>query len=419
MARGFFAELQHQARKAERERIRRERQAARDSAAHLRRLEQARRVEAQLQKNLDKASEAERKRLEKEVKEAHIEAMEAQVEERNRALEEVYEDIDSLLASTLEKDDYVDLNTLRVVAQHPPFDRIDLEYPLPEPATISDPTKPLLVLPDTPRGLASLFGKKRYAEAVETAHQTHERAVAEWQVKCRVAETRRQDAKEAHARAEAERLEKLSCERARYAEECEARKVEAVERNRSLDELIANLGYGTPDAIQEYVSIVLSNSVYPEHFPVAHEFEFDPKSAELLLRVLVPGPTSIPTTKAYKYTKATDEITSTELSQKQSRDRYASAIHQVALRSFHEVFEADRRGLINTVALEVGTNTVDPATGLDTYIPFVISAAEREAFLAFNLSAVVPLLTLERLGAVVSKNPFGLVPVERSGVRRA
>jgi restriction system protein len=91
----------------------------------------------------------------------------------------------------------------------------------------------------------------------------------------------------------------------------------------------------------------------------------------------------------------------------------------VALRSFHEVFEADRRGIINTVALEVGANTVDPATGLDTYIPFVISAAEREAFLAFNLSAVVPLLTLERLGAAVSKNPFGLVPAERSGVRRA
>ena len=164
---------------------------------------------------------------------------------------------------------------------------------------------------------------------------------------------------------------------------------------------------------------MLSNSVYPDHFPVAHEFEFDPSSAELRLRVLVPEPGSIPEIKAYKYTKATDEITSTGLSQKLCRERYAGAIHQVALRSFHEVFESDRRGIIKTIALEVGTDTVDPATGLQAYVPFVIAAAEREAFSAFDLSAVVPALTLGRLGAAVSKNPYGLVPAERSGVRRA
>ena len=136
------------------------------------------------------------------------------------------------------------------------------------------------------------------------------------------------------------------------------------------------------------------------------------------MRVLISGPGSIPETKAYKYTKATDEITSTDLPQKQCRDRYAGAIHQVALRSFHEVFESDRRGLIKTVSLEVGTKTIDPATGLATYVPFVIAGAERTAFMKFDLSAVVPRLTLDHLGAAVSKNPYELVPTERSGVRR-
>ena len=171
--------------------------------------------------------------------------------------------------------------------------------------------------------------------------------------------------------------------------------------------------------MQEYISIVLSNSVYPEHFQVAHEFEFDPVTAELRLRVLVEAPSEIPAIKSYKYTKATDEIVSTPLSQKECRDRYAGAIHQVALRSFHEVFESDRRGLIKTVSLEVGTNTIDPATGLRTYLPFVIAGAERESFLMFDLSSVVPALTLRRLGAAVSKNPYGLVAAERSGVRRS
>jgi restriction system protein len=107
------------------------------------------------------------------------------------------------------------------------------------------------------------------------------------------------------------------------------------------------------------------------------------------------------------------------MSDKECRERYASAVHQVALRSFHEVFEADRRGLIRTISLEVGTSAVDPATGVRGYIPFVVAAADRESFMAFDLSAVVPALTLERLGGVVSKNPYALASAERAGIRRA
>src|SRR3954452_228159 len=46
---------------------------------------------------------------------------------------------------------------------------------------------------------------------------------------------------------------------------------------------IQNLAYGVDDAVQEYVGIVLSNSVYPESFPVAHEFEFMSDLKELSL----------------------------------------------------------------------------------------------------------------------------------------
>jgi restriction system protein len=52
-------------------------------------------------------------------------------------------------------------------------------------------------------------------------------------------------------------------------------------------------------------------------------------------------------------------------------------------------------------------------------VPFVIAAAERDTFMQLNLSAVVPSMTLDRLGAVLSKNPHGLAPAERKGVRRA
>jgi len=417
--RGFFAEIQHQSRVAARERERAEREAVRRHNVAIWQAERAKKESERAQTQLAKAAVSERKRLEKEAREAHVAAMEAEVIERNGKLERIYEEIDSLLASTLGVDDYVDLRSLCVEVTHPPFDRPDLEVPLPQPSRMLLPKEPVLVLPEPLSGLAGFFGKKKYAEAVETAKRAHERDLVEWRAACRDVLVRNQKAEDVHARDEARRLDALKSERERYAKECAVRESEAADHNRRLDELITNLGYGTADAIQEYVSIVLSNSVYPDHFQATHEFEFDPSTAELRLRVLVPGPVGIPTIKSYKYLKATDEITSTPLSQKECRDRYAGAVHQVALRSFHEVFESDRRGLIKTISLEVGTNAIDPATGLRTYVPFVIAAAERESFLAFELSAVVPALTLGRLGAAVSKNPYSLVAAERSGVRRS
>jgi len=417
--RGFFAELQRQSRIAQRERERREREAARDHAARIRHLEQTQKAAERARVNLAKAEAAERKRLEKEAREAHIAAREAEVEERNQDLLERYAEIDMLLESTLARDDYVDLTKLRVDVEHPPFDRLDLEQPVPPPDPLPYPPKPILQLPDEPRGLLSFFGKKKRAEELEALRHAHEQAIIEWKAKCLQVDTRRQLDKEKHARDEQSRLEQLSLERERYAKACRVREEDVAARNRSLDELIINLGYGTVDAIQEYVSIVLSNSVYPDHFPVTHEFEFDPETAELELRVAIPAPSQLPTVKAYRYAKASDEIVETSLSQKECRDRYASAVHQVALRSLHEVFESDRRGLIRSVSLEVGTTAIDPATGLDGYIPFVIAAAERESFLAFKLSAVVPAMTLSRLNAAVSKNPYALLPAERAGIRRA
>lgn len=417
--RGFFAELQRQLRIAQRERERQEREVARDHAARVRHLEQARRAEDRARVQLTKAEAAERKRLEKEARESHIAVKEAEVEERNQELSDMYADIDTLLEATLSRDDYVELTTLRVEVQHPPFDRTDLDEPVPPPSPSPDPPQPVRHLPEAPRGLASFFGKRKHAETVAAAERAYEQAMAEWQAKCRQVEARRQAAREEHARAEQSRLVQLDRERARYAEECRVREADAAAKNLSLEKLIIDLGYGTVDAVQEYVSIVLSNSVYPDHFPVTHEFRFDPATAELDLRVEMPEPSQLPTVRAYKYAKAADEIVAASLSQKECRERYASAVNQIALRSFHEVFEADRRGLIRTVSLEVGATAIDPGTGQRGYIPFVIAAAERDTFLAFDLSAVVPAMTLARLGAAVSRNPYALAPAERAGIRRA
>src|ERR1035441_3385888 len=175
---------------------------------------------------------------------------------------------------------------------------------------------------------------------------------------------------------------------------------------------------GTESAIHEYVGIVLSNSVYPDAFPVSHDHEFDLSNRELRLTVTVPPPSDVPAIKEYTYVKAKDEITATLLPLKARKDRYAGAVHQVAVRSLHEIFEADRGGKIHSIALTLGTEAVSPATGLSDAIPLVIVAADRETFSRFDLSNVIPRATLDHLGAAVSRSPFDLTPADPShGVR--
>ena len=348
---------------------------------------------------------------------AHVLAMGADVAERNAELAQIYDEIDSLLAATLEVDDYVDLESLRRTVEHPSFDRADLERPIPPPAPRPDPLEPAYVDPPPPTGL---FGKKKkQSEAAEVARAQHAIAHGAWRAEMDALPALRQSDVEQHQSSETARVQELERARARYAAESATREADVADQNAALDKLVANLGYGTTDAVEEYISIVLSNSVYPEHFSVRHEFTFDPGTAELSLRCLVPGPNEVPAIKAYKYTRSSDEITETALPQAAAKARYAGAVHQVALRSLHEVFEADRRGLIRSISLEVGTETTDPATGTATYVSFVAVAAERDAFSRFELAAVVPTATLAHLGAAVSKNPLGLVPADVSGIRKA
>lgn len=343
--------------------------------------------------------------------------MEADVEERNAELAEIYDEIDSLLQATLNVDDYVDLETLRQVAEHPPFERADLETPVPPPPPIPEPQEPVMPTIEAPKGL--LGRKKKLEQAQADAQAEYDSQMRAYQEQVQQLPQQREAAARAHAEAEERREQELAKERARYTAECEQREAEIAEANRELDSLIANLGYGTVDAVQEYVSIVLANSIYPEHFPVEHKADFDPTTAELTLSVLIPPPDAVPSTKAFKYVKARDEITEIALSQKACKDRYLGAVQAVTLRTLHEVFEADRRGLIKTIALEVGTNTIDPATGQQTHVLFAAVGAERDSFTEIDLSAVVPAATLAHLGAAVSKNPYGLVAVKASGVRKS
>ncbi|WP_053204501.1 hypothetical protein [Jiangella muralis] len=418
--RGFFAELNYQAQQAEKRRRQQEAAAVRAHNAAVREVERAQRAAERARAAATRASEAQRKAAERESARLHVEARTAEVDALNKDLASSYDDIDTLLAWTLDFDDFVDLESLKVTVEHPPFDPGSLGTPLPPVPELVYPPQPMYEEPPAPKGLSGVFGgKKRHAEDVAKAKADHDGQVRHWRESNTKKHADHVALVAAHEKSNAGRLAKVAEAEKAYKAECAERETEAAQKNEELTKFINDLAFDVDYAIEEYVGIVLSNSVYPDVFPVEHDHSFDLATRELMLSASIPEPTSLPTVKECRYVRAKDEIVATQLPVKAQKDRYASAVHQVALRSLHEVFEADRAGKIHSVALTVGVNRVAPATGQPEFVPLVVVAADRETFNSFDLSSVVPAATLEHLGAAVSKSPFDLTPTDTSrGVRQ-
>jgi restriction system protein len=417
--RGFFAELNYQAQQAEKARRQQQVAGFRAQALAERELERSRAAAERARASASRASAADQKAAEKEAARLHVEAQLAEVAALNADAENDATQIDGLLAWTLEVDDYVELESLKVNVEHPPFNPGRLGVSTPAVPPLVYPPEPVYEEPPAPGGMSAAFGgRKKHEQAVGQARQAFDVARRQWHEAATALHSQHLAALASREEAEQQRLAQLAIAEAAYREECAQREADAAARNSELSTLINELAFDVESAIQEYVGIVLSNSVYPEVFPVSHDHRFSLDTRELTLTAIVPEPSAVPSVKEFKYVKARDEIVPTALTAKAQKDRYAEAVWQVAVRTLHEVFEADRAGKIRSIALTVGVNRTSPATGKPETVPLVQVAADRETFSGFDLANVVPQATLSHLGAALSKSPFDLTPADTArGVR--
>jgi len=415
--RGFFAEMQRASAQAQRDRQRANAAAYRAQQQAQREAERAAREADRYAAQAARADAKAQAAAEKEAKRLYIEAREAEVVAMNEDLIVLMADIDGILAATLEVDDFVDLEALRQSVEHPPFES-EHATAIPKPEPIQAPSEPVFAQPEAPKGLSGLFGKKKHQEAVDAARAEYEAAKAAWQAESAAVPMRQLEQLSAHKQQEAEREARLAADQARYDQECAEREADVARRNSELDALIAGLNAGRADSVEEYVGIVLGNTVYPEGVEPGYDYRYDSAGKELTVEVELPSPEQMPTVGAYKYTKASDEITEKAQTAKEQKDRYNAFVANVALRTIHEIFEADRLGNIASISLTAGVTGISAATGQMGTTPLLACAVSRETFDGIDLANVVPAETLKHFNAVVSKNAQGLVAIDTSrGVR--
>lgn len=362
-----------------------------------------------------RASAREQAAADREVKRLYAEARQAAAALRTADAQALLEEYEGLLRATLDVDDFVDLESLRQSeAAHPPFKSENAEPLQPPRQPVGLRPKPVYAPPPKPSGM---FGQRKHAQQVsryEAAYRqdsemwrmeesSHHALLAAWQ---------------SHERAEVDRLDKLAGDRMAYDEACRDRERSVSRDNAELDQLIAEFNAGTTEAVEEYFSIVLQNSVYPDGFPLGIAYDVDVSEKEMTIYLDLPRPDQMPSVKAYKYVKARDEIDPVPLTLKEQRDLYGSVLAQVCVRTLHELFEADRADHLHSVSLTAGVTHVDPATGNDVQTYLLSVAAGKAEFESFNLSNVDPAETLRHIGAVISKNPAALTPIpDASGAR--
>ena len=114
----------------------------------------------------------------------------------------------------------------------------------------------------------------------------------------------------------------------------------------------------------EHASLVLEASDY--HGLIEKEFVLDYRSQDktLLVEYELPNPDDLPTVKTVRFVRATGELKETPLAAKAKKDLFEDTIYQIALRSIHEVLEADEFQNIENVAFNGFVTAINPANGL-------------------------------------------------------
>lgn len=332
--------------------------------------------------------------------------------EQTAEAKQLLDELQNTLHHTLSVDDAIDWEMLKDQSEFPkprPAKRKQPSPPAPAPVPReplrSDPAfQPNLGFLD--KLLASRRGRKE-----EEATQLFERAHREWE-----AERRRILASnEANQKIYRERLQAAAEEHERsmraWEQERDAFLREQAEQNAAVERQKESYLSGAPEAILGYCDMVLARSDYPDFFPKEWELDLNPETGVLIVDYSLPAPDDISTLVEVKYVASRDEFSEKHLTESQRDKLYDALLYQVALRTVHELLEADAIGAVKTVVFNGYVRAVDRSTGNEVNACVLSLQAKREEFLAVNLANVDPKACFKQLRGVGSSKLHSVTPV--------
>jgi restriction system protein len=319
---------------------------------------------------------------EKERKQLYQQARAAGVALQNQELEERMARLRLLLADTLQVDDVLDFEALKDAAPLPTFNPGPLAHPTPMPTPASFQPQPLTWLQAKVPG-----AKAKYQAAWKQGERAYDEAVAAWH------------------QAEAQRTSRLQAAQAEHERAVADAQARLDRQHAEVEAFRAAFLAGEREAVLEYFHLVLERSSYPDDFPQQFKLAYIPHNQELVVEYELPGYDIVPTVRAYTYVQRSDSVNESKRPEKERRELYESVVSQVAVRTLHELFEADTPRHLESIVLNGYVNTVNAATGRAEQPYLVTVRAFRDRFLDRDFARLNPRTCLQDLSARVSTRP--------------
>jgi restriction system protein len=377
------------------ERARSRRQAkAREANSQREARARARRIRADARRRDAEArrQRAELKRATAAARKADKQSKKALATRQTADAEKDLRELQNTLTHTLGVDDAVDWNAL--------IRRISVPDDKPEPTEFMEVPPP----PDSsdskymPKvGFFALFSARLRERASQEAQALLQRDTSAWQEIKQAIESENTSSTEFH-------LDQVAAWEAEVERCCrEVQELRAIEKTYLENEA---------EAVVQYCEIVLTNSRYSSDFPQQFELEYQSDSNVLLVDYLLPDIAVVPTLKKVRYVASTDTFKESFLSQSAIKKVYDDLVYQVALRTIHELYEADMARALASVVFNGWVKTVDKATGHDTAICVLSVDVAKDDFSAIHLGRVDPESCVKALNAVSKARPSRESPIE-------
>lgn len=328
---------------------------------------------------------------EREQKRRYLEHMETEANYLTKQAADRVEDLQSILVRTLDIDDSVDFDSLKVPYTKQSF-QVPASFrhkpPQPEATQYHEALR-------SPSWLAKQIpgAMRRFTAAYENEKRRYEADLQDWQSK------------------ENARLAAIEASRAEHDAETQAAKRKSDIRNAEVDTFRDEYYAGDPDALVAYNTMVLEKSVYPEVFPHHFSIAYTCVSKLLVIEYELPTVDVVPKSSEFRYVRTRDVIDEKARKPNEIRAIYQDVIASIALRTMHEVFEADKAERIEAVCFNGFIHSVDPATGRDTQPHIVSVRATKKDIAGINLANVDRATCLRNLGAQVSRSASEAQPV--------
>jgi restriction system protein len=306
-------------------------------------------------------------------------------EQRNRELRLIWDQMNALLRSAIEKPHSVLWETLK--------DHRDFPKPTPKKPNQPTPPREPLIRDDCfqPkfRFLDRLFRDRRFKK-IEQASQRFKQEHRQWDVK-------RKEILSQYA----ESQKQYEIDFRRWTEEKREFQLHQQTRNLSLDHCRDAYLKKTSAGIIGFCKLVLEASKYPKCFPRKMDFDYQAEIKTLTVKYQMPTLDDLPKVKELHYDQLRDDIRETVIPVETLTKYYERLIYQMCLRILYELYEADILGTLDSIVLHGWVESSEnPEQESDRHEIVFLQAGRRE-FFGLNLRELDPKDCLRKLRAEI------------------